>query len=33
MTWDFPDPFTIAAAPRAGDIDGLNHTNNAVYVH
>ena len=32
MTWDSPDPFTIALAPSAGDIDGLSHTNNAVYV-
>lgn len=32
MTWDFPKPFTIAVQPEAGDIDALNHTNNAVYV-
>lgn len=30
--WDYPDPFTLAVAPAADDIDGLNHTNNAVYV-
>ena len=32
MTWDYPTPFTLAATPQSGDIDGLNHTNNAVYV-
>ncbi|MDB5747079.1 MAG: thioesterase [Massilia sp.] len=32
MTWDYPQPFTLSLAPAAGDIDGLNHTNNAVYV-
>lgn len=32
MDWDYPNPFTIAAMPQAADIDGLNHTNNAVYV-
>ncbi|MFT7723700.1 MAG: thioesterase family protein [Roseateles sp.] len=30
--WDRPDPFTLALAPQPGDIDGLGHTNNAVYV-
>ena len=30
--WDFPRPFVRAVAPEAADIDGLNHTNNAVYV-
>jgi acyl-CoA thioester hydrolase len=30
--WDFPDPHTIDCAPQAPDIDGLNHTNNGVYV-
>jgi acyl-CoA thioester hydrolase len=30
--WDHPRPFTMPARPRAEDIDGLNHTNNAVYV-
>ena len=30
--WDFPKPFVLPRAPQAGDIDGLNHTNNAVYV-
>ncbi|MCC6851341.1 MAG: acyl-CoA thioesterase [Comamonadaceae bacterium] len=32
MPWDRPRPFTLAVAPRGDDIDGLNHTNNAVYV-
>lgn len=30
--WDFPGPFTISITPSANEIDGLNHTNNAVYV-
>ena len=32
MAWDFPQPFTLPVSPSASDIDGLNHTNNAVYV-
>ena len=32
MDWDLPQPFTMPVAPQAGDIDGLQHTNNAVYV-
>jgi acyl-CoA thioester hydrolase len=32
MDWDFAQPFTVSVAPLPGDIDGLNHTNNAVYV-
>ena len=32
MVWDYPNPFTRPAIPRAVDIDGLQHTNNAVYV-
>ena len=32
MPWDHPQPFTLPATPQAHDIDGLNHTNNAVYV-
>lgn len=32
MAWDYPHPFTMILAPQAQDIDGLNHTNNAVYV-
>ena len=30
--WDFPSPHVIPVTPDAADIDGLNHTNNAVYV-
>lgn len=30
--WDHPAPFTLALSPQAADIDGLDHTNNAVYV-
>ncbi|MBS1196894.1 MAG: hypothetical protein H6R18_679 [Proteobacteria bacterium] len=30
--WDYPHPFTVAISPGIDDIDGLNHTNNAVYV-
>lgn len=30
--WDYPAPFIVAIAPSPIDIDGLNHTNNAVYV-
>ena len=32
MTWDYPAPFLQPAVPRPADIDGLQHTNNAVYV-
>ncbi len=32
MDWDYPHPFTLPRTPQAADIDGLNHTNNAVYV-
>jgi len=32
MVWDHPQPFTLAVTPGHDDIDGLNHTNNAVYV-
>ncbi|QJE02698.1 acyl-CoA thioesterase [Massilia forsythiae] len=32
MAWDYPHPFTLPRVPQADDIDGLNHTNNAVYV-
>jgi acyl-CoA thioester hydrolase len=32
MDWDCPHPFTLPVVPRRDDIDGLNHTNNAVYV-
>ncbi len=30
--WDRPHGFTLTVAPGASDIDGLGHTNNAVYV-
>ncbi len=30
--WDLPRPFKLRVTPQADDIDGLNHTNNAVYV-
>lgn len=30
--WDYSGPFTLAVVPSVEDIDGLNHTNNAVYV-
>ncbi len=32
MEWDLEAPFTLAVRPQPADIDGLNHTNNAVYV-
>ncbi len=32
MAWDYPQPFTLPVVPLAEDIDGLNHTNNGVYV-
>ncbi len=32
MTWDHPNPYTQPVTPRSPDIDGLGHTNNAVYV-
>ncbi|WP_396267216.1 acyl-CoA thioesterase [Ideonella sp.] len=32
MTWDHPHPFTLTVRPGPADIDGLGHTNNAVYV-
>ncbi|NVN88265.1 MAG: acyl-CoA thioesterase [Rhodopseudomonas sp.] len=32
LNWDYPKPFTLTVVPGAADIDGLNHTNNAVYV-
>lgn len=30
--WDYPDPHILRTQVQAADIDGLNHTNNAVYV-
>ncbi|MFZ6815842.1 acyl-CoA thioesterase [Undibacterium sp. Rencai35W] len=32
MPWDYPQAFTLKRTPAVNDIDGLNHTNNAVYV-
>ncbi|WP_077035827.1 thioesterase family protein [Pelomonas sp. KK5] len=32
IAWDISDPFILRVSPRPEDIDGLNHTNNAVYV-
>lgn len=32
MTWDYPQAFTLPLTPSIEDIDGLRHTNNAVYV-
>jgi acyl-CoA thioester hydrolase len=32
FNWDYPAPFTLAVRPDIEDIDGLKHTNNAVYV-
>ncbi|WP_028104215.1 acyl-CoA thioesterase [Pseudoduganella violaceinigra] len=31
-SWDSPRPFILPVTPQAADIDGLDHTNNAVYV-
>ncbi|HJW57088.1 MAG TPA: acyl-CoA thioesterase [Burkholderiaceae bacterium] len=30
--WDYAAPYTLSITPTPEDIDGLNHTNNAVYV-
>ena len=30
--WDHPSPHWLEVVPQPADIDGLNHTNNAVYV-
>jgi acyl-CoA thioesterase FadM len=30
--WDHPAPHTLRTRVGTGDIDGLDHTNNAVYV-
>ncbi len=32
MLWDYPNAFTLPMVPQSDDIDGLKHTNNAVYV-
>lgn len=31
-SWDQPAPFTLVTRVEHGDIDGLDHTNNTVYV-
>jgi len=31
--WQYRDPHILRTRVQAGDIDGLNHTNNAVYVN
>jgi acyl-CoA thioester hydrolase len=30
--WDYPNPFTLERSVQSSEIDGLNHTNNIVYV-
>lgn len=32
LAWDYENPFLLQLTVDAKDIDGLNHTNNAVYV-
>lgn len=32
LPWDYPDPHLLHTRVAAQDIDGLQHTNNAVYV-
>lgn len=32
MDWDYPQAFTLSVMPAPEDIDGLQHTNNGVYV-
>jgi len=32
INWDYAHPFILPCVPGIQDIDGLNHTNNAVYV-
>lgn len=32
LRWDYSSPHTIPCMPADADIDGLNHTNNGVYV-
>ncbi|MEP5568268.1 MAG: acyl-CoA thioesterase [Halioglobus sp.] len=33
INWDYPTPFTRVSTVQAEDIDGLQHTNNTVYVN
>ncbi|RLQ23514.1 acyl-CoA thioesterase [Seongchinamella sediminis] len=32
INWDYPQPFSLTMRVAADDIDGLQHTNNTVYV-
>ncbi|KAB8066325.1 acyl-CoA thioesterase [Janthinobacterium violaceinigrum] len=32
LNWDYPHAYTLPVTPEEADIDGLQHTNNAVYV-
>ena len=32
IAWDYPNPYLYSVSVQPGDIDGLNHANNAVYV-
>ncbi len=32
MQWDYPEPHLLQKTVQVEDMDGLNHTNNAVYV-
>ncbi len=32
IVWDLPEPFTLSTRVSEEDIDGLQHTNNTVYV-
>lgn len=32
VNWDYPTPYTRTSVVQPGDIDGLQHTNNTVYV-
>ena len=31
--WDYPQPYTLGMTVAREDIDGLEHTNNTVYVN
>lgn len=33
VQWDFDDPYLLRTRVQPDDIDGLNHTNNTVYVN
>lgn len=33
LLWDYPDPHILRTRVQADEIDGLEHTNNAVYVN